>query len=440
MIWVDVAILGCGWAGILVGYFMLQRTSSLSVVCVDKLESLGGLLKSETVNGFTFDVGGSHVIFSRDVETLKKMLSFLGNNVIAHRRRAYVLVEEKLVPYPFENGIWALPPKKRANILISFLEALLERTKYPDWRPKTFKEWIYGFFGKEIAKIYLEPYNEKMWKRDLDEIDVGWVYMPGRLPIPDWRDVVRAGAGIITEGYKEQSTFYYPLKGGIQALYNAVLEKAVKKGLKIVKGVKVNRIKRIDERWVINNSIESKKIVSTIPVNELLYAIDAPEYIVKLVRMLDYNSVVVVGVALKKNSPNMHWVYVPDKNIVFHRYAWISNYSPYNAPENCSSIIAEITVKPGQKIDYDDILDQTMDGLKRLNIVSESEKEVLFVKAWFNKYGYPIYKLNHSKIRREIVDYFNSIGIILTGRWGLWHYWNMDRVFSEAFRLASSLG
>lgn len=72
MLYVNVAVLGCGWAGILVSYFILQRTSSLNVVCIDKFGLLGGLLKSETINGFTFDVEGSHVIFSRDVEVLKK--------------------------------------------------------------------------------------------------------------------------------------------------------------------------------------------------------------------------------------------------------------------------------------------------------------------------------------------------------------------------------
>ena len=242
MLYADVAILGCGWAGILVSYFILQRTSSLNVVCVDKSKSLGGLLKSETINGFTFDVGGSHVIFSRDVEVLKRMLVFLDGNVVTHRRHTYIFLEGKLVPYPFENGIWTLSPEMRASILISFLEALIERARHPNWRPKTFREWIYGFFGKEIAKIYLEPYNEKMWKRDLNEIDVDWVYIPGRLPIPDWKDVVRAGVGIATEGYREQLIFYYPLRGGIQALYNAVLEKAVERGLRIVKGMMIEKI------------------------------------------------------------------------------------------------------------------------------------------------------------------------------------------------------
>lgn len=246
MLYADVAILGCGWAGILVGYFILQKTSSLNVVCIDKSKLLGGLLKSETISGFTFDIGGSHVIFSKDSITLKKMLSFLGSNVTTHRRRAYIFLEEHLVPYPFENGIWILPLEKRADILISFLEVLLERTKHPDWRPKTFREWIYGFFGKEIAKIYLEPYNEKVWKIDLNEIDADWVYMPGRLPIPDWRDIVRASLGMATEGYREQSTFYYPLKGGIQALYNAVLKKSHRQR---IKNRKRNENRRNQKDW-----------------------------------------------------------------------------------------------------------------------------------------------------------------------------------------------
>ncbi|MEM3479925.1 MAG: NAD(P)/FAD-dependent oxidoreductase, partial [Candidatus Bathyarchaeia archaeon] len=61
--------------------------------------------------------------------------------------------------------------------------------------PKNLSEWIYSFFGKWIAERYLVPYNLKIWKRPLEEIDVDWVYTLGRLPIPDWRDVVRSAMG-----------------------------------------------------------------------------------------------------------------------------------------------------------------------------------------------------------------------------------------------------
>lgn len=163
----DVVILGCGWAGIAAAYSILNKRANLSIVCIDKSNKLGGLLRSETINGFTFDIGGSHIIFSKDKGVLAELLSLLGHNVIEHKRKAYVLLDGLLIPYPFENGIHILSPELRSAILISFLEAYFERLKNENWIPRNFEEWIYKTFGKEIAKLYLIPYNEKYGNEDL---------------------------------------------------------------------------------------------------------------------------------------------------------------------------------------------------------------------------------------------------------------------------------
>ena len=433
MIETDCVVLGCGWSGVVAAYHLLQTMPSIDIVCIDKDTTLGGLLKTEIINGFVFDAGGSHIIFSRDQQILREMLSFLGNNVVEHRRKTYVYLDDMFVPYPFENGIWVLSPEKRAEILVSFVETLIERAKDPSWRPKNLREWIYGFFGKEIARLYLEPYNEKIWKRNLDEIDVDWIYTPGRLPIPDWRDVIRSGAGVPTEGYKEQARFFYPLKGGIQALYNAVLERAIARGLKIVRGMRIEKVRRVGDRWIINDCIEAKRIISTIPLNELVEALEAPEHILKLAKQLDYNMVAVVGIALKKRAPDMHWIYVPDKNIVFHRYAWISNYSSQNTPDNgrYSSILIEITLHPHQQVGRDDLVSEVIEGLKKLGIVSDSEEEILFGKVWMNKYGYPIHTIFSNRARYELLKYVKELGILALGRWGTWRYLNMDKIYHE---------
>lgn len=435
---IDVTILGCGWAGIITAYLLLQRFPDINIVCIDKDIELGGLLRSEVVNGFVFDISGSHIIFSRDQEILGKMLSLLDGNVVEHRRKTYVYLDDVFVPYPFENGIWALPPKRRAEILISFVETLIERARKPNEKPRNLREWIYGFFGKEIAKAYLEPYNEKIWKRSLDIIDVDWIYSPGRLPIPEWKNVIRSGAGVITEGYVEQAKFYYPLKGGIQALYNSVFEKAVSKGLNIIRGVKVEKIKKIGDKWVINNSIESKRVIPTIPLNELTEALNAPEYILQLIKQLDYNNVVIVGIALGKQPPNQHWIYVPNKDIIFHRYAWISNYSPYNAPSRKSALIAEITTPPSQRVDLKKIKEKTINGLTRIGVI-EKENEILFAEAWFTKYAYPVHTHETAKARREILEWLKEIRIHAIGRWGLWRYINMDKVVEIALKFVETL-
>ncbi len=430
---VSLVVLGCGWTGVLVSYFLLNSLSNFDIVCIDKDTKLGGLLRTMTVNGFVFDVGGSQIIFSRDLEVLNDMLSFLGDNIVEHSRKTYVYLEGIFVPYPFENGVWVLPSEIRAEILISFIEALIYRYRDSGWRPRNLREWIHGFFGREIARLSLEPYNEKIWKRSLDEIDVDWVYTPGRLPVPDWRDVVRSAVAIPTEGYKEQVRFFYPLRGGIQALYNAVQEKALVKGLMIIRGEAVKSVRRIGDRWIVNNRIEAKNIVSTIPLNELIEALDVPEYMLKLARQLDYNMVAVVGIALRKKAPNMHWIYVPNKDVVFHRYAWISNYSPYNTPDNSrySAIIAEITIPPNQRVNGEKLVEQTIEGLKKLGIVSESEKEILFTKIYIHRYGYPVHTVSSNRAREESLRYVRELGIETLGRWGTWKYINMDRIFKN---------
>ncbi len=147
---VELAVLGCGWAGVSTAYHLLKSYPSLDIVCIESSNRLGGLLKTEIYEGFTFDVGGSHVIFSRNDDVLQSILSLLGDNIVEHRRKSYVYLNGAYIPYPFENGIYVLPSEKRAEILISFIEALVMNCRNPDWRPKNLHEWIHGFLVRRL--------------------------------------------------------------------------------------------------------------------------------------------------------------------------------------------------------------------------------------------------------------------------------------------------
>ena len=430
----DFAVLGCGWAGAVAAMLLKERFPSSSLLVLEAEEREGGLLRSEHVGGFTFDVGGSHVIFSRNRATLKEMLALLNGNYVKHERRTFIRLGERLVPYPLETGLYALPPEERAEALIDFLEAWVSRA--PNWTPKTFEEWIKGFFGRWIAERYLIPYNEKVWKRPLSQISADWVYTPGRLPVPDWRDVARAAAGVRVVGYVEQSTFYYPLKGGIQALVDAALRR-VRRDATVVREERVTEVKKLNGRWLINRKYSAKKVISTIPLPELAKALDAPEDIRKVAGELDYNKVVVVGVGLKSRAPDQHWVYVPQRDIIFHRYAWISNYSPYNAPQGSSALIAEVTLPRSEPVNTQKIADKTLNDLERLGVVKRDEADP--VKVWVCEYGYPIYTLNHKEKREAILQWLNNLGIVSAGRWGCWHYWNMDKVYENVKSIVYSL-
>ena len=427
----SIAILGCGWSGVTVALKLIETGfPGDRIICIDKSEASGGLMGSEEIRGFTFDTGGSHVIFSKDKKALEYMLNLLSNTgvgYVEHNRSSYILLDNKFIPYPFENGIWVLDKETRAKILVDMIESLLKINCNIEWTPTNFLEWIYGAFGKTLSDLYLVPYNEKIWKRDLSNIDSDWVYTPGRLPVPDWKTVVKAAVGIETKGYLEQSRFYYPYKGGIKSLYRAAYN-MIKRRIKILTGTRIQSLYKRDEKWIINGNIKTEKIVSTIPLTELAEITKDVIDIKNLTSQLDYNSITTVAVALKGKAPNMHWIYVPDKSIIFHRYAWISNYSPCNAPKDHSSIIAEITLKPQDPYNKDKIETKVINGLKSIGIIKESENNLLFTESWYNKYGYPIYTKNHSRIRDKITILLHSQNIYPFGRWGLWHYWNMDKI------------
>lgn len=431
-------VIGCGWAGVLLSYFQSRR--GLRVICIDK-SSPGGLLRSVSVNGFVIDIGGSHIIFSKNPSILNTMLDFLNGDAVHHYRKAFITLEHGLVPYPLENNLSYLPLDERYEALVDFLEALYSRDV--EWRPGNLHEWIRGVFGKWIAEKYLIPYNRKIWKRPLDKIDVDWIGLPGRLPMPDWRSVVRSSLGIPTEGFIEQSRFYYPTRNGIYTLFKSVLEKTLSLNTVFMTDHRVEEINLDDSSFIVNGRIRARVVYSTIPIVELLDILDErilehTSISLSEVRdVFDYNKVVVVAVALKKRAPSQHWVYVPDERIVFHRYAWISNYSPFNAPGDHSTLIAEITIPRGSTIEPDIEYD-VLNDLVKLEVMRDDE--VLFHRKWVHEYGYPIHTIGLSQRRSLLLRELREVGIVSVGRWGGWRYLNMDMVLDEVLNYLNTCG
>jgi protoporphyrinogen oxidase len=419
-----IVVLGCGWSGLLASIRVKSLFPSADVICLDK-NFEGGLLHTKVVNGYLFDTGGSHVFFSTRRDVIDGVLS-MGGEWVARERAAYVLLDGFLVPYPFENGIYVLPPEKRGRYGTSLVKALAE---YRDERPKNFKEWILRTFGHEVAEDYLIPYNEKIWKRPLEQLSADWVHMPGRLPLPSLEDIVKAVAGLPTVGYKEQARFYYPRRGGIVKQWEVAYERAKSLGVEFLR-VEVREVKALLGEYVVNGWLRADRVINTLPLKEAPSIFGLSEEAFKAAEKLDYNSVVVVGLGLKHPAPRQHWVYVPDKHVAFHRYAWISNYGE-DALSNRSAMIAEVTVPPMQEVDLGELKARLFRDLVEIGVIREGEVEV--VEAWYNKYGYPIHTLTHASDVATITQNLAKIGVLTFGRWGNWQYWNTDKIYEKAY-------
>ena len=419
------AILGGGLAGLSTAYFLKDNCFVL-----EENNELGGLCRSFKKDGFVYDLGG-HILFSKNKKILSEMVSWLGNNVGKKYRKNQVWYKDRFVKYPFENGLYSLDKKEIFDCLMGYL---INENK----EPKNLEEWCKYTFGNGIAEKYLIPYNEKIWKHDLKNISTHWVE---RIPKPPMNDIIKSAIGIRTEGYKHQLHFYYPKIGGINSLIN-FLQNNVKN---IEKGFKVTEIKKKNNKWKVSNGSQIKefdRIISSIPVFDLISCLDGvPAEVKGALKRLNYNSLIVVLIGIKNETfNNKTAIYIPDRNILPHRVCFMKYFSNKNAPEGCSHLIAEITVKPNDallKMKNSTIVEKVSSQLER--ICGFSKKEIISTDIQRVKYAYVIYDKNYSKNTDIVFSYLNDLGIYCTGRFGTFQYINMDTCVEMSKRLVRSL-
>jgi len=397
-------------------------------VVLEKGSGLGGLARSIKERGYTFDQG-SHIIFSGNNEVLSFFLSLLGKNVIKHKRNSKILYNGRLVKYPFENGLNELPAGERLRFATDYLLAPKKQGNV-----KNFKEWMYCRFGKSITEKYLYPYNVKIWDYPPEKMDTFWV--EGRIPQPAMSDIVKSVFGMGSEGYKHQLDFYYPEKGGYGAVIDSLANKIEKH--RISTGFEVDSVKKERDGWYVKSKKKEKfykRIVSTIHVKDFIESYAGADSEVKnAAESLKWNSIHLVMFGLKrKKVNNIHWCYVPDEEVLTNRVSFPSNYSPFVAPKNHSSVLAEITFRPGgkkSKLKNEEIIQRTADELHGLKLIDKND--IVFTKIVTCPYAYVIYDLGYKQNISKIHDFAEREGVHLLGRFSEFRYMNADKCVEHA--------
>ncbi|MGZ4849258.1 MAG: protoporphyrinogen/coproporphyrinogen oxidase [Halobacteriota archaeon] len=426
-----IAILGGGLTGLTVGYLLEQKGVEFEIL--ERESECGGLMKTIEQDGFTFDVGGSHIIFSKDEPVLDFMLSLIKDNGIRSRRNTKILYKGAHVKYPFENGLADLSRDDNFECLHGFVQSALINASGPRRVPENFKEWCYFVFGTGIAEKYLIPYNEKIWKFPIDRMSTEWVQ---RVPHPPLEDVIKSSLGFDVDGYKEQLFFYYPRFGGIWALIKSLQDRI---DSRIIRDFNVAKIRKEREKWTISDGNHERSydsIISTIPLPDLVEAVDTSSSVKDAAKRLMYNSLITVMFGLDVASPNdFSWLYMPDENSSAHRVSFPSNYSRYAAPKAKSSVLAEITCRVEDelwKMRDADIARQVCSELHESKILNKAD--VCYWNVQRSKYAYVINDLdrlkNVSLIREGLID----TGIDLVGRFAEFEYLNMDGCIRHAMR------
>lgn len=424
-----IAVLGAGLSGLTLGHLLNQMKCDIEIL--EKENECGGLMRTIQERGFSFDYGGSHIIFSKNREILNFTLDLLGENKVKVRRNTKVLYHGRFVKYPFENGLSDLPKNENFECLSTFIQNLQAKERKESKKPTNLKQWFYFTFGKGISEKYLIPYNEKIWKYPVEALGLDWVE---RIPDPPVDEILKSSLGIETEGYAHQLYFYYPEVGGIEAVIKSLQAEVHKY---IITDYQVNKIKREDGKWFVSNGKDEKafdKIISTIPLQRIIEAIDAPKEVKTAATQLKYNSLVTVMLGVNKRQiNNLSWLYIPSKNVLTHRVSFPSNYSSKVTPPRQSSVLAEITCNIGDNIwqmKDEELIERTINDLSTLGIIKGSE--VTFAKVQRTEYAYVINDLKFNVNLQVVLNYLHKMGIDTIGRFAEFKYLNMDGCIESA--------
>jgi len=428
-----IGILGGGLAGLSAAYH-IERAGRRDYLILEKEARPGGLCRSWSAKGYTFDYG-PHIIYTRDGYAMGLFRSFLKGNLTRKQRENYIFLYKTLVKYPFETFLHGLPPE----VIMECLEGVIDARKCgPGARPANFKEWILRTFGEGIAKHYFIPYNLKVWKHPLERMGIDWIY--GRVPSPDIRDMMRGALGIQNQEFGPNAMFHYPIRGGIGSLPAAMA--ACIGNLRT--GCQVTRILRAKDGLGVTFTFKGKervmtfpRIISTLPLPDLVPLVeDAPQEVRRAAGALVFTSLVCMGIGVRRGRIcDKHSIYYPEKEYLFNRISFPMNLAASTAPRGKSSILAEVTCGKGERPDLEKTGTRIIRDLNTAGILRRGDRlECREVRTY--SHGYVVYDLDHRRNVDIIHGYLREIGILPAGRFGDWEYHNMDRSILSGKRAA----
>ncbi|MFN8009232.1 MAG: FAD-dependent oxidoreductase [Terriglobia bacterium] len=421
-----VAVLGGGLAGLSAMYFLRQAGYQNSHL-FEKEKRVGGVTRSEKVNGFTFDFTG-HLLHFKNEEVKSLVSTLLGDNLHYLHRNSWIFSKDCYTRYPFQTNLYGLPPEVIKECIVGFIKATgngsAPRVSLPSHTNgyATFADWIAETLGEGISKHFMTPYNQKLWTIPLQELTCEWM---GRFVPQTSLEQILDGAlrdQSARQGYNAQ--FGYPLRGGIESLPRAFA--ANLSNLHV--DHELTELDPVKKRLKFKNGAHLKydRLISSIPLPILIRSINHPPASVdRACSRLRSVSVYNLNLGIDRNPGDKHWIYFPESQYCFYRVGFSHNFSPYQAPEGKGAIYVEVAHSKWKPLDRSSIVRQIKQDLLSCGILQKDD-----VIAAELPLDIPCAYVLFDQHYRESVDviraYARENGITTIGRYGSWEYSGME--------------
>lgn len=436
-----IVILGAGPTGLGAGY-RLNELGYRNWAIYDRNPYVGGLATSfEDSMGFTYDIGG-HVMFSHYQYFDDLVDKLLGDQYTEIMREAWVWMMDRFVPYPFQNNIRHLPP----DVVLECVLGLIESQKHPERlkEARTFDELIDAQFGTGIARVFMKPYNFKVWAHPVDHMSIDW--LGERVSLPDLEQILRnVISGQDSVSWGPNNKFKYPLYGGTGGLYTP-FKRYIGDRIHLNKHAITVDAASKQVTFSDGEVVDYDLLFSTMPLDLLINRMpDVPDAVREQTHHLHHSSGLIVGVGVNRPLDSSKcWIYFPETSAPFYRTTYLNNYSPYITPdpESYHLLLTETSYSPHKHEDKATIVDRVVQGLVNVHLLEHDDLDRIASTYLIDvDYSYPVPTTDRNRALGTIQPYLSGLDIYSRGRFGAWEYeiGNMDHSVMQGVEWANRM-
>lgn len=417
-------ILGGGLAGLSAAHF-LRRPWHL----VEKSDRVGGLIKTDVVQGCLFDPTG-HWLHLRDPEIRDLVHTrWLPGQTVSIQRKAAIFSRGVFTRFPYQVNTHGLPAEVVAENLVGYVEAVYgeKGRALREREPTNFTEFVLRHMGEGFAKNFMLPYNRKLWTVDPSELSAEWV---GRfVPRPTLKEVVDGALGVGSDALGYNASFLYPKEGGIESLARAMLA-----------GLAGGEVRCHTEPTAVDwkartatlsdgRTVRYQHLVSTISLPGLVALLarggaGVPDAVREAAGRLRATTVTYVQVGARgRNRQPWHWIYLPEPEFKTYRIGSPSAvYAPLAPPDTATFYVeyshhGEVSPPQAERASVEDLVRAQM---------IHSADDVLFTRGVEIPHAYVLYDAAYGPAKKEIMAFLDHAGILTAGRYGQWEYSSME--------------
>lgn len=427
---VRTLIIGAGITGLATAAALEERGDHDYLVLEGDAE-IGGYCKTIKKEGFVWDYSGHFFHFKHpEIEAwLRERMP--RQRILDVVKKSFIEYKGRQIDFPFQKNIHQLPQDELIDCLYDLYFARAPRELLGKHAPpapvstkdaESFESMLYARFGRSIAEKFLIPYNEKLYACDLGSLDKDAM---GRFfPHADLTDIIRNMK--VADNATYNAKFTYPEGGAIE--YVKAIASAVRPG-----GIALSEpVSSIDLEAKVartpKREIQFERLVSSAPFNRLLamahYPHDDSVY--------SWNKVLVFNLGFdRKGQKDVHWVYFPDREVVFYRVGFYDNIFDTDR----LSLYVEIGFARDAVVDVEATRHRVLADLEKTGVTKGhrlvAEHHVVMDPAYVHITQRSM--AEHARISEDL----RARGVYSAGRYGGWTYCSIEDNIVEARALVA---